>query len=73
MNIIDEMDTINEIELHKRVVLIKIYDFCLKIKNSRLPMNQKNRKIKRWYNAYLRFCIKKNNEIRNTHLISNMY
>lgn len=71
--IIKEMETINEIELHKKVVLIKIYDFCLRIKNSRLPMYQKNRKIQKWYNAYLNFCRKKNNEIRNIHQILNLY
>ena len=70
---IEEMNKINEYELNKRVVLIKIYDFCLKIKNSRLPMYQKNRKIQKWYNAYLNFCRKKNNEIRNIHQILNLY
>jgi hypothetical protein len=73
MNMIEEMNKINEYELNKRVVLIKIYDFCLKIKNSRLPMYQKNRKIQKWYNAYLNFCRKKNNEIRNIHQILNLY
>ena len=70
---IEEMNKINEYEFNKRVVLIKIYDFCLKIKNSRLPMYQKNRKIQKWYNAYLNFCRKKNNEIRNIHQILNLY
>ena len=36
------MDKINEYELHKRVVLIKIYNVCMKIFNSRLTMQQKN-------------------------------
>ena len=46
MNILDEMEKINEYELHKRVVLIKIYNACLKIYNSRLSMQQKEKKFR---------------------------
>ena len=41
MNMIEEMKIINEYELHKKVVLIKIYELCCKIVNSRLSIEQK--------------------------------